>query len=747
MPNNYSPSGSSINNEKNPRRRMNSRRSTNREVVQSDELSSTNGARLVSNKNGYAPSNNAYLSSQIPKISSANPHPQSPAAKAQQQRLAAEQEAFNVQRTASQARSANRQSVSGYIPPAYSENLSPASGQPSQTYTENYWTKQAQNHQKENWYNQGQTYPEESWYNQGQNLPESNWHKQGQNSQEDDWRNQASFSAAIPRISGQDYTEASNMAQPHPGASASLPKVSAPANPAEASAQMPRVQEGAGATPHPEAEMPATETKRATVGSLSANSATNTTAEESPAAKPKPRKRVKNATTEQPPVPLNGRPESDLLYAGGGQRKTVQDYSAQSGRYKARPEANDPSTTFIPTNPRVSSPRKRGTSWSRVAVIAVVVLVVCVGGWFGFNQLAYAGPITATVNGESMTLEGDERSINGLLDNNIVSVSPGNYVAVDNSVMRAGEGTRASAVINEQEVTDLGTHINEGDEVVVSDGTDVMEAYTDSQPATVAAGYSKVGAYGALHVFLPGEDGETVTRTGNESGISTEQVTKQVVDNRLAYYNANTNGKKVVALTFDDGPWDTTTEEILDILKENGAKATFYTIGQQVSSHSDLIQRMVDEGHEIGTHTWDHAEGSGQGVSLNLMSTTERQEEVEKGLNAIKEVTGQDASVYFRAPGGNFDESTASDLKELVMGEIGWNIDTEDWRRPGASVIAERIKSVQPGGVVLMHDGGGDRSQTVEALRTALPYLKEQGYEFVTISELIEDYPYQETEN
>ena len=85
-----------------------------------------------------------------------------------------------------------------------------------------------------------------------------------------------------------------------------------------------------------------------------------------------------------------------------------------------------------------------------------------------------------------------------------------------------------------------------------------------------------------------------------------------------------------------------------------------------------------------------------------------------------------------------------SRYRSMVQGEIGWNIDTEDWRRPGADTIASRIKSAGPGEVILMHDGGGDRSQTVAALREALPYLKSQGYKFVTISELIEAYPYQE---
>ena len=149
-------------------------------------------------------------------------------------------------------------------------------------------------------------------------------------------------------------------------------------------------------------------------------------------------------------------------------------------------------------------------------------------------------------------------------------------------------------------------------------------------------------------------------------------------------------------------------------------------------------------GCDIGTHTWDHAEGSGQGVSLIKMSTDERKQEVQKGLEAIKNATGQEASTIFRCPGGNFDTSVATDLEGIVTAEIGWNVDTTDWKKPGADVIAQRIQSAGPGNIILMHDGGGDRSQTIEGLRQALPKLKEQGYSFITVQELLEKYPYQE---
>lgn len=373
----------------------------------------------------------------------------------------------------------------------------------------------------------------------------------------------------------------------------------------------------------------------------------------------------------------------------------------------------------------------------------VVAVVVVVAGIFGFTTWDANKAVAVTINGEQQTISGQQRTVEGLLDTNTVSVTPGNYVAVDGSVIRQGEGTRATATINGEEKDDLSTRLNDGDDISVTNGTDITEDYTESDPQPVQPSYELRGT-GAVHLYTQqSEPGEKIVRTGNESGKTADVVTKEPVNGVVQYYNVNTNGDKVIALTFDDGPWDSSTAAILDILKENDAKATFFTVGQKISGHEDLVKRAVDEGHEVGTHTWDHAEGSGQGVSLILMSSDERKQEVEKGMQAIKDATGQDGSLMFRTPGGNFDAGVAADLGGMITAEIGWNVDTHDWKRPGADVVAQRIESAGPGEILLMHDGGGDRTQTVEALRKALPVLKEQGYKFVTVSDLINSYPYQ----
>lgn len=391
------------------------------------------------------------------------------------------------------------------------------------------------------------------------------------------------------------------------------------------------------------------------------------------------------------------------------------------------------------------APKQKADFFTRGSLIAVaVVVVLAIVGIFAFNNWMGSKPVEVTLNGDQVTISGAERSVGGLLDNNVVSVTPGNYVAVDGSTIRQGEGTRCTAKVNGNDTDDMSMHLNGGDKIEISNGTDITEPYTDSEPQTLPH-KTELKGVGAVHLYSNNaQDGEQVTRTGKESGITATVTTKEPVDNIVQYYNVNSNGDKVIALTFDDGPWDKQTDEILDILEQNDAKATFFTVGQCISGHEKELQRAVSMGCEIGTHTWDHAEGSGEGVSLIKMSTDERKQEVQKGLEAIKNATGQEASTIFRCPGGNFDTSVATDLEGIATAEIGWNVDTTDWKKPGADVIAQRIQSAGPGNIILMHDGGGDRSQTIEGLRQALPKLKEQGYSFITVQELLEKYPYQE---
>lgn len=368
---------------------------------------------------------------------------------------------------------------------------------------------------------------------------------------------------------------------------------------------------------------------------------------------------------------------------------------------------------------------------------ALAVVLLC----FIASLVIGAMPIKVTVNGVPTKLSG-ERTVAAAFEAAGKPAKAGDMYDVTGELLKKGDGDRFAAAVNGKRVKDPDTTVLEEDDAVVfSDGADTEEPLKSEKEITTQPKAIEKG-HGTIRVITQeGSTGVSVKKTGEISGKTATVVKKESEPRIYTSYQPNVGSDKVIALTFDDGPWEGTTEEVLDILAANEAKATFFTVGERITDDKvDLLKRMATEGHQICTHTWDHASGSGQGVNLSYMSKAEQREEVEKGQKAIADATGQEASKVFRAPGGNFPLKVWKNVDDLVTAEIGWDIDTVDWQKPGADYIAEQIMAAGSGSIVLMHDGGGDRSQTVEALREALPYLKEQGYRFITIDELLE-YP------
>lgn len=331
-------------------------------------------------------------------------------------------------------------------------------------------------------------------------------------------------------------------------------------------------------------------------------------------------------------------------------------------------------------------------------------------------------------------------TIQTLLDKEIVTPKPGNLLAVDGSILKKGEGYVCSATVDGQKAK-LDTPLSAGNEVKIGDGKDKTEKSKVKEETIkyeTNEGDRSFEAYwyGSIHLLSDGEDGVKTTTTGEVSGKTVTEVTKEPINAGYRIYTANPD-EKVIALTFDDGPWPESTDEILDILEEYDAKATFFTIGEQIAETPDPVKRANEMGCEVLTHTYDHAAGSGGGTSIANMDASEQVAEIEDGYKAIADVLGKEPAHIMRAPGGNFYGDVIDNVWDIVDAEIGWDVDTEDWSRPGSNSILEAILSVKSGQVILMHDGGGDRSQTVEALRQAMPTLVERGYKFVTISELL----------
>ncbi|GJD18855.1 hypothetical protein RIVM261_038110 [Rivularia sp. IAM M-261] len=187
--------------------------------------------------------------------------------------------------------------------------------------------------------------------------------------------------------------------------------------------------------------------------------------------------------------------------------------------------------------------------------------------------------------------------------------------------------------------------------------------------------------------------------------------------------------EKYVALTFDDGPWPNTTDQILKILRQNHIKATFFMIGENVKAHPVQAKNVLADGHVIGNHTWHHW--------YMHMNPQLAASEIESTANIIYKTTGAKTTL-FRPPGGILNNGLADYAKNQNHSVILWSADSEDYRIPSVATLIKRVMKVAPGGIVLMHDGGGNRSHTVTALPQIINKLRKQGYKFVTVPELLE---------
>lgn len=197
-------------------------------------------------------------------------------------------------------------------------------------------------------------------------------------------------------------------------------------------------------------------------------------------------------------------------------------------------------------------------------------------------------------------------------------------------------------------------------------------------------------------------------------------------------YAANRDAGKYVALTFDDGPHPVYTEQILEILEEHGAKATFFVIGKNAESYPDLILKEVGAGHEIGNHTYSHPNMKGISVEAAM-------EEINKTQDVVFGITGKRPEL-FRAPGGIFSEELVVAVEDMACKPIlwSWRQDTRDWSLPTVDKVVKTVlNNLQDGDIILFHDYNVKGSPTPEALKTILPELKKRGYSFVTVSELL----------
>lgn len=185
------------------------------------------------------------------------------------------------------------------------------------------------------------------------------------------------------------------------------------------------------------------------------------------------------------------------------------------------------------------------------------------------------------------------------------------------------------------------------------------------------------------------------------------------------------DGPKAVALTIDDGPSPLYTPQILSLLHRYGITASFSMVGINVAAHPGVARAVATAGHLIVNHTWRH-------LNLALASPAEVSDEMAFATDAIHTATGRVPGM-FRAPYGAWSPVVIRQCQQREMRPLDWSVDPRDWARPGvASIVKNIMRNTRTGSIILEHDGGGDRSQTVAALRIVLPRLVDAGYRFLT---------------
>jgi peptidoglycan/xylan/chitin deacetylase (PgdA/CDA1 family) len=186
-------------------------------------------------------------------------------------------------------------------------------------------------------------------------------------------------------------------------------------------------------------------------------------------------------------------------------------------------------------------------------------------------------------------------------------------------------------------------------------------------------------------------------------------------------------GQKAIALTIDDGPDPQWTPKVLEILRQHSVTATFFMIGSSAAENPDLVRAVAADGHSLATHTWSHK-------NLAKRSAAGVRTEIERGLDAVAQASGDQRPALFRAPYGAWSPTTFATCAALGQRPVAWSVDPEDWAEPGTQRIVNRVVSnTKAGSIILKHDGGGDRSQTVAALRIYVPQLLARGYTFVSL--------------
>ena len=363
-----------------------------------------------------------------------------------------------------------------------------------------------------------------------------------------------------------------------------------------------------------------------------------------------------------------------------------------------------------------------------LAGLAVIAAMVFAGWWFWIHR-----NVRVTINGRSIDVMYHSTLDDVYFTAGIIPM-PGDLYSITGTRIQTGGGEPYAVLLDGTPLTEAeqrSLRIEGYESFSVRDGEDTVEGYTvierDELPRLIPAG----GTRAVTFVRQWGVSGRARVRVGNVSGEEViEEMLQEPQDCVLESLNpVPSDGRKLVCLTFDDGPSEY-TYQILDILREKGARATFFCLGSSVLLDPEAVRAIEGAGCEVMSHTMNHE-------NHFETSSDETHEETVEAYQVLSDYAGVSTTVL-RPPYGNWNEYCWISTRGTTSASVIWNIDSLDWEQPGADAIVENCTTgVGSGDIILMHDGGGDRSQDIEALPQIIDKLREQGFEFVTLSELM----------
>ena len=339
--------------------------------------------------------------------------------------------------------------------------------------------------------------------------------------------------------------------------------------------------------------------------------------------------------------------------------------------------------------------------------------------------------VQITLNGEPASVR-IHATIDQVISSQGLEPEPGDLLAVDDSVLEKGQGEPFEAELNGEALSGDAKHatqVSGGEELTISDGSDTYEEH-QVQATEIQPTFTVRGAGAVQYVEQWGIPGRSEVWTGEVSGKTQDRgVVQEVQDCVVRCRNVVPDEGSYVALTFNLSP-SSDTEQILQVLEEKGVTATFFMLGENMERHQDTVKAVADAGCEIGTMGTVNE-------SLSDLSSDELRSRISAGTSDAESMAGV-TTRYFRAPLQSFGDEQWAQAMDLIACNIQWDIDSGDWLQPGADAIVSNVTDyASSGSIILLTDGESTGGETLAALPSIIDGLQEQGYEIVSLSELL----------